>query len=395
MPGFDRLLSEVVKAGLCTNCGTCAAVCPRQSIVMEYATEEPRLAGDCGDKCGLCVEVCPGKDIDFPMLCRSAFGRGPNERETQLGVTRRMYKGYAAQPDIRGGGTGGGIVSSLLAYALEKDLIDAAVVTGMRTDQPWRVTPLIATTRADLIANARSKYASSPANEILPRATAGGRRVGIVGLPCQIHGLRKLQAAGHAKKIATAVQFGIGLFCGSNSPHIGTEHTIVETCNVSLDEVAKVEFRGGAYPGRFQVTLKDGRFIAPPPLSMMMHGAAFYRDRCLMCRDYPNELADVAVGDYYHPDMKPGSLGWSVAIVRSEKGEDLVEGARKAGYLYAEDVAEGYMMGAGYEMKNHGAVYRLLQRKAHGWPVPDYHMPLSIPIPSSRAAEITPPYAKS
>jgi hypothetical protein len=71
-----------------------------------------------------------------------------------------------------------------------------------------------------------------------------------------------------------------------------------------------------------------------------------------------------------------------------------VEGARKAGYLFAEDVAEGYMMGAGYEMKGHGAVHRLLQRRDHGWPVPDYHVPLSEPVPSARAAEITPPYAK-
>jgi len=362
---------------------------------MDYETEEPRLDGYCGDRCQLCYEVCPGKNIDLPALCQAAFGRRQRAEEQKLGVNRRVLKGHAAQPEIRAAGTGGGVVSALLVYALNEKLIDAAVVTGMKTDQPWRVTPLVATDCHTILANARSKYATSPTNAALPEAAEGGRRVGLVGLPCQIHGWRKIQSLDRPRKLKTAVQFGIGLFCGVGSPHIGTEHMIVEGCDVPLDQVAKLEFRGGPYPGRFQVTLKDGRVVAPSPMTLMVYGTTFFRDRCLMCLDYSNELADVAVGDFYHPEMKPGALGWSVIIVRSEKGEALVEKARRAGYLHTEPVEEGYLMGTGYEMKKHGAVWRLIQRRAHGWPVPDYHQSLTVPLPSTRAAEAIPPYGKT
>ncbi|MCX8126385.1 MAG: Coenzyme F420 hydrogenase/dehydrogenase, beta subunit C-terminal domain [Dehalococcoidia bacterium] len=394
MSGFASLLKEVVEVGLCTDCGTCAAVCPRHLIRMDYEAEEPRRDGDCGKRCRVCYDVCPGKDIDLPSLAEMSFGSVSGNRHRTLGIVRVSLKGYAAIPEIRESGTGGGVVSALLVYALENGLIDAAVVTGMMKDRPWRVMPLVATSRHDIIANARSKYAISPTNEALSSAIAGGRRVGLVGLPCQIHGWRKIQLFNASRKLNDAVQFGIGLFCGVNSPHIGTEHMVVEGCGVPLEKIARLEFRGGPYPGRFQVTTLEGRTVAPPPMSLAIYGAAFFRDRCLMCIDYSNELADVAVGDYYHPDMKPGALGWSVIVVRSIKGEKLIDGARNRGFIYTEPLEEEYLMGAGYEMKKHGAVWRWLQRKAHGWPVPEYHLPLNMPAPFARAAEMLPPYGK-
>lgn len=395
MSGFVSLLKEVIEVGLCTDCGTCAAVCPRRLIRMDYDTEEPRRDGECGEKCRVCYDICPGKDVDLPSLGKMSFGRTFVDGSQALGVVRVALKGYAAIPEIREAGTGGGIVSALLVYALENGLIDAAVVTGMMKDRPWRVVPLVAASRRDIIANARSKYAVSPTNEAIAEAAEGGRRVGLVGLPCQIHGWRKLQSVNTPKKLNEAVQFGIGLFCGVNSPHTGTEHMAVEGCGVPLEKIARLEFRGGPYPGRFQVTTLEGLVIAPPPMSLAIYGAAFFRDRCLMCIDYSNELADVSVGDYYHPDMRPGAQGWSVIVVRSSKGEMLVDGARKSGFIHTEPLEEEYLMGAGYEMKKHGAVWRWLHRRSHGWPVPEYHVPISMPSPFARAAEMLPPYGKS
>lgn len=395
MSGWEQLNSAVVRAGLCTNCGTCSAVCPRHAIIMDYELEEPRLSGECAGRCHLCYEVCPGRDINIPELCQKALGRRLHEGESGLGVYRRVLKGHAIPPDIRAGGTGGGVVSALLVYAIEKGLIDAAVVTGMDKTKPWRVAPVLASTRETVIANARSKYATSPTNEILKEAADKFGKVGLVGLPCQIHAWRKIQTSNRPKKLVSAIQFGIGLFCGVGSTHIGTEHMVVEACGIPLEMISKLEFRGGPYPGRFQVTARDGKVIAPPPASLMIHGSAFFRDRCLMCLDYSNLLADVAVGDFYHPDMKPGALGWSVIIVRSEKGQVLIEDAIRHDLLYAEPLDSGYLMGAGYEMKCHGATWRLLNRRNHGWSVPEYHMPLTMPLPDVRSVEVIPPYAKS
>jgi len=395
MPGFAKLQEEVIGTGLCTDCGTCAAVCPNNAITMNYGTEEPELTGRCTTRCRLCYDVCPGKDVSLPELNRVAFGREPNAGENLLGVAQAYLKGHAIDPEVRDAGAAGGVISALLIYALEKGIIDTAVVTGMSVQQPWRVAPKIATSREEIIANAQSRYAMVPTNSIIKEALAsGGRKLGAVGLPCHVHGLRKIQAIGRPKQINNAIKFIIGLFCASNSNHRGTEHMIEELFGIPLEQVAKVEFRGGKYPGHFQVTTKDGELIRLTATGGMMGLAGFNRDRCQMCYDYPSELADISVGDYFHPDMKSGVKGWSVIIVRSNTGKKIVEEAQAANYLHAEPVETNYLLGAGWELKRHGAAYRLLERQRHHWPTPDFHVPLDYPRPMYRVVDSVPPYAK-
>jgi len=394
MAGFTRLQEEVIGTGLCTDCGTCVAVCPNKAISMNYGTEEPELTGKCAPKCQLCYDTCPGKDINLPELNRVAFGRGPNDEEALLGVAQTFLRAYAVDSEVRDAGAAGGVVSALLIYALEKGIIDAAVVTGMSTRQPWRVKPRLATSREEVIASAQSRYAAVPVNSIIGEALAAGRRqLGVVGLPCHVHGLRKVQALGRPKQVDNALKFTIGILCGSCSHYRGTEHMIEEICGVPLAQVAKVEFRGGEYPGRFQVTTKEGQLVLPSS-SAMGNAVSFYRDRCLMCYDYPAEVADISVGDYFHPDMRRGVKGWSVIIVRSDRGKELVDAARADGYLNTEPVDSVHLLGAGWEQKRHGAPYRILERQRHGWPTPDYHLPLDYPRPLYRSVQMAPPYAE-
>ena len=396
MAGFSKLQEEIIETGLCTDCGTCAAVCPNNVIAMNYETEEPELTGKCATRCQLCYDICPGKDISLPELNRVAFGREPNAGENLLGVAQVYLKGHAVDPEVRDAGAAGGVISALLIYALEKGIIDTAVVTGMSTQQPWRVAPKVATSREEIIANAQSRYAMVPTNSILKEALAsGGRKLGAAGLPCHVHGLRKIQAAGRPKQINNAIKLIIGLFCASNSNYRGTEHMIEELFGIPLEQVAKVEFRGGKYPGHFQVTTKDGGLLRLTATGGMMGLAGFYRDRCQMCYDYPSELADISVGDYFHPDMKSGVQGWSVIVVRSDTGKKIVEEAQAANYLHAEPVEMNYLLGAGWELKRHGAAYRLLERQRHHWPTPNYHVPLDYPRPMYRVVDSVPPYAKA
>ena len=111
-----------------------------------------------------------------------------------------------------------------------------------------------------------------------------------------------------------------------------------------------------------------------------------------MCYDYPSELADVSVGDYFHSDMKRGVPGWSVIVARSVKGEQLIEEARAAKYLYVDPVESEYLLGIGFERKRHGAVYQLVERNKHGWPTPDYHVQLEYPKPMRRIFYVEHPH---
>ncbi len=118
MTGFAKLDAEVIRVGLCTDCGHCAGICPDKSLVMNYETERPELRGKCRPDCELCYESCPGKDIPMPDLDRLVFGRQRGVGEELLGVSQAFLKGHATDAAIRSNGAGGGIVSALLTYAL-------------------------------------------------------------------------------------------------------------------------------------------------------------------------------------------------------------------------------------------------------------------------------------
>jgi len=62
----------------------------------------------------------------------------------------------------------------------------------------------------------------------------------------------------------------------------------------------------------------------------------FVGEGCLVCTDFASELADISVGSVGSPE------GFSTVIVRSEIGEEIVEGAIRKGYVEAKELeAEG------------------------------------------------------
>ena len=227
MPGFDKLQSEVIATGLCTDCGMCAGVCPRGSITMDYDIEEPALTGECHPRCQVCYLSCAGKDIPVPSMERMVFGRERDPSRELLGICREFRKGQSTDEAVRIAGATGGLISGLLIYALEAGLIDAAVVVGMRKDQPWRAAPMLATTKEEVMSAGQSKLQMVPANSILGEALRRGfRKLAVVGLPCHVHSLRKMQLAGNDKKLARSMRYVIGLLCGGNWTHKATEHVI-------------------------------------------------------------------------------------------------------------------------------------------------------------------------
>lgn len=394
MPGFDRLQSEVIGAGLCTDCGMCAGVCPRGSITMDCDLEEPALTGKCHPRCQVCYLSCAGKDIPVPSMERMVFGRERDPSRELLGICREFRKGQSTEERVRIAGATGGLISGLLIYALESGLIDAAVVVGMREDQPWRAAPMLATNKEEVMAAGQSKLQMVPANSVLGDALRRGfQKLAVVGLPCHIHSLRKMQLVGNDKKLARSVKYVIGLLCGGNWTHKATEHVIDEVCGVSLDEVAKVEYRGGEYPGNFRVTTKDGRQVAVTSPVRRNHCWGFRHDRCGVCFDYSNDLADLSVGDYHHAEMVRGVPGWSAFILRTDTGLELVEAAQATGYVTTETIEEEYLLTGAYEWKIHGSSYHLEERRRHGLPCPDFHLPLT-PGPLRRMLPYDHPHFK-
>ena len=156
----DETITSVVDGGLCTGCGTCVSLCPLSAIGLIKDNSRgiyiPRVDQAICNQCGICFQVCPGHSVDFDQLNMSIFGKKPEN--TVLGHFINCYTGYATDFDIRYNAASGGLVSAMLIYALEKGLIDGALVTGMSKINPLEPEPFIARTREEVISASKSKY---------------------------------------------------------------------------------------------------------------------------------------------------------------------------------------------------------------------------------------------
>ena len=156
-----------------------------------------------------------------------------------------------------------------------------------------------------------------------------------------------------------------------------------EIMAIPLDQIAKLWYRKGVYPGRFTVETKDGQTHTRSVREYIQPITKFKRDRCLMCFDYTAELSDISVGDYFCSDMKRGMPGMSAVIVRTAIGKQLIESARKANYVTIPGPVEkeNFYMG-GFETKKHGGSYYLDSRRRTGQPTPETGLPLhTAPMP--------------
>ena len=83
-------------------------------------------------------------------------------------------------------GQDGGLVSAILIWALEHDVIDAALVSAIEGEATWKAVPAVARTRAEVLAAAGSRYTYSANTLAYPQAVeAGAERIALVGMSCQ------------------------------------------------------------------------------------------------------------------------------------------------------------------------------------------------------------------
>lgn len=309
----DSLAKRVVQTGRCVGCGTCVVVCPFNCL--EYVEEKPNLIEEC-KVCGICAQVCPQYEWSWSKAQNFVFGR-ERKAEEEFGVYRRITVAQATDDKILKVCQDGGIVSSLLLFALENGLIDSAIVSGIKQEKPFHPNPKLATTPEEILECAGTKYSYSP--NILALADGVKQKkasIVFVGTPCQIHAIRKIQMSG-LKKYGAPLKFLVGLMCSECFNYEGLmEKHINETLGLKLSHIKKMNIKG-----KMLVTTESG--VKSIPLAEVKQYA---RKSCSLCDDFSSELADISVGGL-------GLDGWSFVVIRTRDGEEVFEEAEKAGRL--------------------------------------------------------------
>lgn len=206
---FQDLKADIIDKGLCTGCGTCVGVCPHRCIAMkrERVEPEPTLVSACPG-CEICYKACPGQYIPLRDMEELFFRKRRNISPQDIGVYRSFGQGYAADQTFRKAGASGGLVSALIKYALDVGLVDGALLAGFDEEMPYYTKPYLVTSSQRVLEFSQSKYAMVSTNELLGEAVQSGiRKLAVVGCPCHIHGIRKLQMFKLRHDIAKTVTF--------------------------------------------------------------------------------------------------------------------------------------------------------------------------------------------
>ncbi len=185
------------------------------------------------------------------------------------------------------------------------------------------------------------------------------RRLGFVGTPCQVQGLRKLQAlqAATGREWIGRVELVLGLFCTGNWSY-ACMRGFLEKHGVSAAEVTRMEISGGV------VKLRMKRMQMVLPLRELRR---YTRMACRLCVDFTSELSDISAGSAGSPP------GWSTLIVRTRTGEILLNEAVDEGaveLIELEDGVEELSRVAGSKVEKN--TRRIEARIEHGMEVPHY-----------------------
>jgi coenzyme F420 hydrogenase subunit beta len=305
---YTDILDKVIETDLCSRCGTCTVACRVNSKdCLEYVEKPTRDSVRCID-CGICLLSCSRADILLEKM--GLITRAPKEG---VGNFRAAYAIRTTREDVRRVCQDGGFVTTLLLWAYEKGIIDAAILSGVG-EEPQRAVPLLATSAEEILSAAGTRYTYSPniislLSEIPHVAPYPAGKVAFVGVPCQIQSLRKAQL--NNVKPFERIKLTAGLFCSESFDYFGLMKQKIEgEMKIPLDQIAKTNIKG-----KFLIYLKDGqrRELALKDIKK------YVRRACEFCDDFTAEDADVSAGGV-------GLEGWNVVLVRSELAEQIVNG---------------------------------------------------------------------
>ena len=240
----DFLMDEIVDNGKCVGCASCVTICPTD--VFDYVDERPTSARvDACVQCVLCADVCPVlRPPDIGLA--GALGFKQPLRDDGYGPFSYELYARASIPEVVSHTQDGGVVSTILVNELERGNIRGAILGDTDPDDPQVGRHKLARTEHDIMSCAGSRYTYSPNTLALLQAMEEDvRPVAVVGVPCQVDGVRLQQHSSIRMEMnrwyRANVPLVIGLFCSEAFTH------------KSLDALAE----------RFEVNRKDIENIKP------------------------------------------------------------------------------------------------------------------------------------
>ena len=324
---FEDLIREVHNVGICGECGGCVSFCSAADLgAIKMSEDGPPVYANKDNclKCGICYLICP-ETHELNTELNEKYHFSP-----PIGQRLNITSAQATDPEIKKVGTDGGVVTSILLAMLEDHLIDGALVS--KPVSAFRREPFLATTKEELIEAAGTKFdlkgvtsglgkystfvpSISKLKKILSKDLMN---IAVVGVPCQIHSIRKMQELSILP--AHIVKYTLGLFCFENFKFDEEARKKMEDrFNFSFDDIENMNIKD--YVIIKLKNKKEPLYIDFSELEDIMRSA------CGVCENFSNYYSDISFGGLGSHD------GYTTCIIRTDKGSKIYRLAKKKGLI--------------------------------------------------------------
>ncbi|HUL01045.1 MAG TPA: Coenzyme F420 hydrogenase/dehydrogenase, beta subunit C-terminal domain [Nitrospirota bacterium] len=363
---------DVARWRLCVGCGACAFVCPKKNITLHDIPGDgirPRISVDRCTECGDCLRACPG--IDDVHRSSDCGDEHLGELRKEWGPILEVWEGYASDPELRFDGSSGGAASAIALYCLEHKGMRGVLHISADEKKPCTNRTVLSRSREELLSRAGSRYSpASPCDGLNMIESATGP-CAFIGKPCDVTAVRKAQMV--KPEFNRNMGIAIGIFCAGTPSTQGTLD-LLNALGIDPNSVEGLRYRGKGWPGKFSVKLKGEE--QPREVLAYMDAWGFvqkYRPyRCYLCPDGTSEFADLSCGDPWYRQIKEREQGYSLVLVRTERGRQILYGAMRDGYVTLERADPRILEASQMNLlrKRRSIWGRLLTMKILGIPAP-------------------------
>ena len=327
--GPSDLEKEVLKQKLCVACGACMGLCAY------FGTFQGKVVmlDSCKLIQGRCYAFCPRTTTDMEKLRLEFFDK--RDFLPEIGPFRGLYITRASDKSIRTKSQHGGSTTALVELAMKEGLIDSAIMTcsngglnpsGMLVSKPEEVRRC-----------SGSSFQIPPSLMILNQALKENKykKIGVIGTPCKTLAAYKTRSKPFAENDhhADNIAMVFGLFCGWGLDWVGLEKVIEG--KTPPEKVKHID----VLPSKYQileVKTRNGRIEVP-----LDEIYPIVRESCRYCTDMTAEFSDISVGSARLPESWSETRSWNQLIVRTSRGQKLLDLARRQGILVFREVPEG------------------------------------------------------
>lgn len=332
-----RRVDQIVEWRLCSGCGACVPGCPNRAISLVDVPDQgirPIVNSALCQRCGECIEVCPGIEISHKSFNNQIIP----ELSQEWGPVIEVWEGYATDSQIRYNGSSGGVATALALFCLEIEDIAGVLHIGVKPEAPLKNVAVFSKSRAELLACTGSRYSPAAPCEKLDWIKQALSSCVFIGKPCDVVALRKSQAV--SPELNEKVGLAISIFCAGTPASMGTQN-LLSVLGVEPEDVEELRYRGCGWPGMTSVKIKgDNGQIRQMSYEESWGDilSRYSQFRCRLCPDSTGEFADISCGDPWYRETKPDEQGWSLVLVRTKHGKEILRKAMKAGYLKLERI---------------------------------------------------------